>query len=286
MGLVGAERGYLLSYEGGRLRQAITQNLSYAAEVESGFSHSIAEHVLFSSQPLYVANASSDDQWKDSASVMALDLKTVVCLPVAVPTQILGVLYMDRQAIEPVLTNADLSLLTTFATFAASAIMRERARLGAEAEAERERTCARLGAHLAGQVSREAVRRETLAAAITACGAERGFWLAAQGDGFEGLAGADRAGKPVAYAPAQISQSVAHWVLERQEGMSLLDMGDADGWQAGQSVMALGLRTVWCLPAGAGELLYLDTTEVVEGDPNGALKTLEALVEYAKGIQA
>jgi hypothetical protein len=49
-------------------------------------------------------------------------------------------------------------------------------------------------------------------------------------------------------------------------------------------VQALGLRTVWCLPAGARELVYLDTTRAAEGDPAGALEGLAALVAYAAAL--
>lgn len=277
MALARAERGYVLAYEGGRLRQAITSGLDYDAEMAAGFSQSIVEQVLFSQEPLYVTDASTDATWKEARSVMALQLKTVICLPLATPTQILGVLYMDRQALDPVLTEADVALLQAFATAAASAIVRERARAELETGYA---VAAGLGGRLAERMPDQA-RRELLAAAIETVGAERGFWLAPDGEAWHAMLALDAAGREAAYR--DVSRGIMASVAETGDPVGILDLSAADGWQERQSIQALGLRTVWCLPTGTpdGALLYLDTTAMATSDPAMALKGLEALVRYA-----
>jgi hypothetical protein len=284
MALCGAERGYLLAYEQGRLRQAVTLGMAFGREADGGFSHSIAEHVLFSGEPLYLADASADPTWREAASVMALELRTVVCLPLAVHHHLLGVVYMERAAIEPVLADQDLGWLANFARFAAAAIRRERARAQAALQAEHERMCARLGARLAAAAAPEDVRRSLLDAALALTGAERAFWLAPEAGGWRALEALGPQGRALAFAPGQVSQSILQHVAERREALGVLDLSTSEDWRSQRSVQALGLRTVWCLPAGARELVYLDTTRAAEGDPAGALEGLAALVAYAAAL--
>jgi hypothetical protein len=59
----------------------------------------------------------------------------------------------------------------------------------------------------------------------------------------------------------------------------LLDAGNSEEFQAGDSVLALGLKTVWCLPVpGTQALLYLTAERVGEADRG--LAVLEALAAY------
>lgn len=273
-----AERGYLLAYEAGRLRQAVTSGIDYEAEVASGFSQSIVERVLFTQTPLYVTDASADETWRQATSVMALQLKTVICLPLATPSRILGVVYLDRESLDPVLTESDVAMLQAFALSAASAIVRERDR----AELALAAAIAQgLGAQLAAQLPPDAARLELLAAAIETAGAERGFWLLPDGEGWSAELGRDRDGRDIPYR--DVSRGVIEAVATTGDPVGILDLGATEGWQERQSIQALGLRTVWCLAAGTpdGALLYLDTTEMATSDPALALQGLEALLRHA-----
>lgn len=283
MAMARAERGYVLSYDGGRLRRAVTSGLDYDAEVAEGFSQSIVEQVLFSQTPLYVMDAGADTTWSQARSVMALQLKTVIALPLATPACILGVIYMDRQAIDPVLNESDLALLHAYATAAASAIVRERARAEQALSAA---IASGLGAQLARQLPPEAARREVLSAAIAAAGAERGFWLVPDGETWHPAIGLDSEGRDAPYA--EVSRGVVESVATAGEPLGILDLSAAADWQARASIQALGLRTVWCLPVGTpdGALLYLDTTAMATADPAQSLPGLEALLRHAGPLLA
>jgi hypothetical protein len=168
-------------------------------------------------------------------------------------------------------------MLQAFATAAASAIVRERAR------AELEMAYA-VAAGLGGQVAArlpEAARRELLMAAIETVGAERGFWLERGGAEWRAAIGLDASGREAAYR--DVSRGVIDSVAETGEPVGILDLSAAQGWQERQSIQALGLRTVWCIATGTsdGALLYLDTTAMATTDPALTLKGLEALVKYA-----
>jgi GAF domain-containing protein len=273
-----ADRGYLLAYEAGRLRQAVTSGIDYEAEVASGFSQSIVERVLFTQTPLYVTDASADETWRQATSVMALQLKTVICLPLATPSRILGVIYLDRESLDPVLTESDVAMLQAFALAAASAIVRERDR----AELALAAAIAQgLGAQLAAQLPPHAAKLELLAAAIETAGAERGFWLVPDGESWSAALGRDRDGRDIPYR--DVSRGVIDAVATTGDPVGILDLGATEGWQERQSIQALGLRTVWCLAAGTpdGALLYLDTTAMATSDPALALQGLETLLRHA-----
>ncbi|GEM_PF-6843459 len=283
MAMTRAERGYLLSYEGGRLGDVTTRGLDYETEVEAGFSHSIAEQVLFSGEPVYLLDASADQAWSSSASVMALGLRTVICLPFATPDRILGVLYLDRTQIDPVLTPEDLALLASLTTLAASAVLRERARLEAEDRAEHQHLCAELGKQLA-QLSTRAERLQAfLEACLYSVGGDHGFLLERDldRDWFATLALAH--GKRLDFSVDMISRNIADWVLEQQKPLTLLDTGNAEEWKDCQSVQALGLRTIWCLPAKRlpHAVFYLDASRIVDRDPEALLRNLQTLLDYA-----
>lgn len=280
--LVSADRGYLLTYEDGRLKKALTKGLDYETEVSQGFSRSIVEHALFTAQPVYSANASEDAAWQEARSVMAMALRTVVCLPLLTPTSLLGAIYLDREAVEPLLAEEDLALLAAFATTAAGAIVRERARLRADlGRATLQSVAGRL---LVGQ--HEALAGALLEAAVEAADAECAFYLVPEGDDWRAIAGRARAGRALAYRDGMASRGVLAHVRDTGEGFTVLDLAEAEGWQARESVQALGLRTVWCLPVGTpdGALVYLDTTRIAIADPARVLQALETLVGFCRPL--
>ncbi|MDB5100891.1 MAG: hypothetical protein JWM80_5312, partial [Cyanobacteria bacterium RYN_339] len=248
-------RGYVLTYEGGRLSAAVTMGLDYAQEVEQGFSRSIAERALFSATPLYVVDAGADDAWRGQASVLALGLRTVLALPLAAGDRLLGVLYADREDPEPLLAEADVALLAALAAATAALLAAQREAQALDAAREAQARCAAL----ARALHRTPGRDTLLAAAREAVNAEGARWLE----------------RPW---PAEVSHSIADHVAETGRPLCLLDASGSDEWQQEQSVLALGLKTVWCLPVpGTEALLYLTAERVAEAD---GLAILEALAAY------
>ena len=277
MDLARAERGYLLAYEDGRLRQAVALGLDYAAEVEGGYSRSIAEAAMFGASPIYSQDARTDERWEGAASVMALDLRTVIALPLASGLDVLGVLYMDRRDALPLLAPADMSLLMTLARTTAGLMARERARRAAADAEARQRACLALATSLAATSPAEHVRAALLAQALAAAGAQRAFWLAHGPTGWQALA--ERGGS---FATAGLSTGMLDWVRRRREPLAVMDASNAEDFAARGSVQALGLRTVWCLPIdpAGNELLYLDAPGL-DDPPAAAVTTLAALAAVA-----
>jgi hypothetical protein len=137
-------------------------------------------------------------------------------------------------------------------------------------------------ARLAAPADPDAARREVVLAAIAAAGAERGFWLEPDGEGWTARAAIGPGGASLAFRPELVSAGIADWVRARGEPIGILDAGAAADWQERKSVQALGLRTVWCVPVrdAAGSLVYLDTGAIAQADPAAGLRAVEALVAH------
>lgn len=122
--LTRAERGYILLWENEELvcRSAMN-HLGLELNLENDpISRSICQRVLDTAEPLCVDDALSDQEFQMQASVMALNLRTVMCVPLLSKQTVLGVLYVDSQAIVNHFTEKDLNLLESIAHHAAIAI--------------------------------------------------------------------------------------------------------------------------------------------------------------------
>ncbi|MDB5096934.1 MAG: hypothetical protein JWM80_1355, partial [Cyanobacteria bacterium RYN_339] len=177
--LTAMTRGYLLGYDGGRLARIATRRLDFATELAEGFSTTIADEALITGEPVYVIDAAGAERFRAAASVVALGLRSVVALPVATATTILGVAYADRTAIDPLLGPADLAQLQMLATYAAERTLG----LRAAAEAQEARRWALGVASAAGELAATppAERPAKLAAALARlAGADAAAWYAGE----------------------------------------------------------------------------------------------------------
>jgi signal transduction histidine kinase len=181
--LTGAERGFLMLYEGDgseltfRLaRNAKQENL---AEAIFEVSRSVLSEVATSGQPVVTTNAQQDPRFAQKESVMLYALRSIMAAPLEARRQIIGVLYVDNKARDALFMRNDLELLVAFAGQAAMAI--ENARLYTQADralsarvAEMESLQA-IDRQLNASLDFEKVMAGTLAWAIQRAGAEIGW---------------------------------------------------------------------------------------------------------------
>lgn len=284
-----ADRGYLLNYEAGRLKQVVSQGLDYAHELKNQFSQSIVEEVMYTGQLLYLTDAQADEHWREHASIMSLQLHTVVGIPLATAERIVGMIYLDREALEPVLSPADLDMLLSLGTLTAAMMLRERERGTSRRRKEQLEQILDLSSDLLGAVDPEILMRELLRRVRGILHAERGFWVCSdEGGRWMAPLVLDEADQPLVFRPSDVSQGVLDWVSERQEPVCLMDACFAEGWQERVSIMALGLRTIWCFPLKAPlrGLLYFDSTVPGERDAAATLEQIEALISDTSRLSA
>ena len=85
-------------------------------------------------EPLILGDAAADPRFKAYESVVGQSLRSVICAPLIVRGQSIGVVYVDNSLGAELFTQADLDLVTAFANIAAAAI--ENARLHERLESQ------------------------------------------------------------------------------------------------------------------------------------------------------
>jgi sigma-B regulation protein RsbU (phosphoserine phosphatase) len=125
-----AERGFLMLREADgslnfRAARGLDQNTIDAPE--SQVSRSVIDRVAQEGKPLLTSNAQNENWLSQRQSVMFLGLRSVLCVPLQLKDETLGVIYVDNRFQVGIFNASDLELLTAIAASAAIAI--ENARL-------------------------------------------------------------------------------------------------------------------------------------------------------------
>ena len=85
-------------------------------------SMSVCQRVIAEGQSLAVMDATADEALQASKSIAALNLRTLMCVPLQAKGKPLGVIYVDSQAVVTTFTEKDLELMRGIASHAAVAI--------------------------------------------------------------------------------------------------------------------------------------------------------------------
>src|SRR4029079_5233978 len=79
-------------------------------------SDSIIEHVVKTHKPIIISDALTDEEFKNSLSVVNLRLTSVMCVPLLERGNILGVIYVGNDNVAQLFEEAHLEVLTIFAS--------------------------------------------------------------------------------------------------------------------------------------------------------------------------
>lgn len=128
--LMGAERGFLmLRDERGEMVTRIARNWEQESinQNEFAISRTIVERVIGSGEAVLTTNAREDPRFGGHESIIAFNLRSILCVPLMVKSELIGVIYTDNRIRSGIFSESDRDLLTAFANQAAVAI--ENARL-------------------------------------------------------------------------------------------------------------------------------------------------------------
>lgn len=124
--ITGAERAYLLLQDKktNALEISVARNWDQKNinDDEAVFSRSVVNQTMESKQAIITSNAQSDSVLQNAKSVMAHNLRSILCVPLALSGQPIGVLYADNRITNDVFRHEAIPLLTAFGTQAAIAI--------------------------------------------------------------------------------------------------------------------------------------------------------------------
>lgn len=128
--LTEAERGFLmLRDERGEMAIRIARNWEQESvnQNESNISRTIVQKVIDTGDAVLTTNALEDKRFSGTESVIAFNLRSILCVPLMVKTELTGVIYTDNRIRTGIFSESDRDLMIAFANQAAVAI--ENARL-------------------------------------------------------------------------------------------------------------------------------------------------------------
>ncbi len=113
--VTGADKGFVILLDGGRPLVHVARNIDQELlDSETGFSDSIVRKTIKTLSPVLVSDAMSDSEFSGSASVVGLKLCSVMCVPLLVRGELLGVLYLGNDNVVSLFDQESLDLLQVF----------------------------------------------------------------------------------------------------------------------------------------------------------------------------
>ena len=129
--VVGAERGFLMlkDKETGELLVKVARNMEEELKDKTLFtiSSGITSRVAREGKAILSTDAQTDERFCAQASVMDHNLRSLMCVPLKIKEEVIGIIYADNRMVSGVFTEESIELLATFANQAAISI--ENARL-------------------------------------------------------------------------------------------------------------------------------------------------------------
>lgn len=128
--LTKAERGFLmLKDEHGQMTTRVARNweMESIASSEKNVSSTIVQRVTESGEAVLTTNAQEDQRFVGQESIVAYNLRSILCVPLKVKSAVIGVIYADNRIRAGIFSNVEKDLLEGFANQASIAI--ENARL-------------------------------------------------------------------------------------------------------------------------------------------------------------
>jgi transcriptional regulator with GAF, ATPase, and Fis domain len=118
--ITGADKGFLILLEGERLDIKVARNLNQenVAKAVTQVSDSIIARVIKTKRPLMISDALNHEEFSNSQSVMALNLTSVMCVPLLDRGNIIGLIYVGNSNIRGLFVHHTLDMLTVFASIA------------------------------------------------------------------------------------------------------------------------------------------------------------------------
>ncbi len=210
-----AERGFMILAEeqGERVVSARSfdgENLKRAREK---FSRTVWQQVLQSGEPLLSVDAEQDPKLREAASILELQLTSILAVPIRLGDKVLGALYLDNRFTEGAFQEEQIGVLALFAEQAALAWHSLRAREASERQAEElarlQRQLADLNESLQKQVLQVERERDQVQAMLGRRAIKKGF---------EGIVGSSKALRKVLRTIEQLEESEVTVYIHGESG--------------------------------------------------------------------
>ena len=123
--LTKAERGFLmLRDESGNMSPRIARNWEMESinSSEKNVSSTVVQRVINTGESVVTTNAQEDQRFVGQESIVAFNLRSILCVPLKVKNDLIGVIYADNRIRAGIFADSEKDLLEAFANQAAVAI--------------------------------------------------------------------------------------------------------------------------------------------------------------------
>ena len=123
--LMRAERGFLmLRDDDGQFQIQAARDMDHVSLGDKTFSVSgtIVRRVAETGEPVLTTNAQEDPRFENQESIVEHNLRSILCVPLKLKDQIIGVVFVDSRVFSSLFQENDLEILSAFADQAAVAI--------------------------------------------------------------------------------------------------------------------------------------------------------------------
>lgn len=128
--LTKAERGFLMLREANgemTIRMGRNWEMESIHSSEKNVSRTVVQRVIESGEAIVTTNAQEDRRFVGQESIVSFNLRSILCVPLKVKTELIGVIYADNRIRTGIFAESERDLLAAFSNQAAVAI--ENARL-------------------------------------------------------------------------------------------------------------------------------------------------------------
>ena len=108
--LTAAERGFLMLRDAeGEMTMRVARNWEQESinPGEFAISRTIIQRVLSSGEPVLTTNAQEDPRFGGHESIVAYNLRSILCVPLKVRTETIGVIYADNRIRAGIFTDSE-----------------------------------------------------------------------------------------------------------------------------------------------------------------------------------
>src|SRR5688572_1848444 len=123
--LTKAERGFLmLRDEHGEMVASVARNWEMESinSSEKNVSRTVVQRVIDTGESIVTTNAQEDQRFVGQESIVAFNLRSILCVPLKVKNELIGVIYADNRIRTGIFAETEKDLLEAFANQAAVAI--------------------------------------------------------------------------------------------------------------------------------------------------------------------
>ena len=123
--LMQAERGLVMLLDSNRklqIKSAYNLRKGEMTDEDVKISSSIAAQVVATGKAIYTSDALSDERYANKQSVVELHLRSIMCVPLKIKDELVGVIYLDNSSESKMFLKSDLYLFELYAQMVSNAL--------------------------------------------------------------------------------------------------------------------------------------------------------------------